>query len=140
MARPSSRAIHLVERFVRRVESEEAILDLMPAQWAILRFLVRGAPDRSLVEIANFTGLEIYLCANVVAALKRKRLVESWPGSSTATTRIKITTTGKAKLAKDPVMRLEVVLGELLSEEEAALYALLDRAIERTSVSRQSPF
>jgi DNA-binding MarR family transcriptional regulator len=130
-AKPSEipKLAELVTQFVRAYLNNAYSDKLRPTQWEVLRFLSEAQEgDRTVSGVARHQRTTLGTASITITALERRGLVRR--GKRRRAQPLSLTEQGWAMLAKDPISRLEDVLGTLDPEQRRVLENAVKSGIE----------
>lgn len=131
--------LSLLERLARLVHSESHAAGLRPVQWDILRFLAQANRfSRTPSGLTAYLGQTKGTVSQSLKALEDKGLVEKLPqpGDKRGVD-VRLSTAGRAMLAKDPLVGFMDGLDGFGLEDRTALEALLSRYLTGLLTARQ---
>jgi DNA-binding MarR family transcriptional regulator len=118
----------LVTQFVRAYLNNAYSDKLRPTQWEVLRFLSEASEDdRTVSGVARHQRTTLGTASITITALERRGLVRR--GKRRRAQPLSLTDQGWAMLARDPIARLEDVLGTLDDEQRRVLEDAVNRGI-----------
>jgi DNA-binding MarR family transcriptional regulator len=118
----------LVTQFVRAYLNNAYSDKLRPTQWEVLRFLSEASEDeRTVSGVARHQRTTLGTASITITALERRGLVRR--GKRRRAQPLSLTDQGWAMLARDPIARLEDVLGTLDDEQRKVLEDAVNRGI-----------
>lgn len=119
----------LVTQFVRAYLNNAYSDKLRPTQWEVLRFLSEASEgDRTVSGVARHQRTTLGTASITITALERRGLVSR--GKRRRAQPLSLTEQGEAMLARDPISRLEDVLGKLDEDQRRVLEDAVNRGIE----------
>ena len=119
----------LVTQFVRAYLNNAYSEKLRPTQWEVLRFLSEASEeDRTVSGVARHQRTTLGTASITITALERRGLVRR--GKRRRAQPLALTDEGWSMLARDPISRLEDVLGTLDPDQRQALEDAVNRGIE----------
>jgi DNA-binding MarR family transcriptional regulator len=125
----------LVTQFVRAYLNNAYSDKLRPTQWEVLRFLSEASEDeRTVSGVARHQRTTLGTASITITALERRGLVRR--GKRRRAQPLSLTDEGWAMLARDPIARLENVLGTLDEEQRRVLEDAVNRGI--TALDQES--
>jgi len=118
----------LVTQFVRAYLNNAYSDKLRPTQWEVLRFLSEASEDeRTVSGVARHQRTTLGTASITITALERRGLVRR--GKRRRAQPLSLTDQGWAMLARDPIARLEDVLGTLDEDQRRVLEDAVNRGI-----------
>ncbi len=120
-------AANLLERIGRLARMEEQTGDLYPAQWAVLRYLLRANRfSRTPMAMTKYLATTRGTMSQSIIALERKGYVERLASEvDKRSVNVELTVAGRNKLRDDPIINLAGDLKKALGVQTAHLSELL---------------